>query len=163
MDKWLDAYSRWPPMNQLIFSGVFILAVVLVLFLFGVWVIQIFRCVSVARHGWPGEDKPVNTNGQDMAAVLALLNEVRRRSGLGSTLRLPQGLDWKEEHRRLAEEQRLEREAKAKLQEQMDQMQFPYPATNTAEKKSPNSCTDCPPGGHIDTGGPAVAKEAPAS
>ena len=82
MDKWLDAYSKWPPVNQLLFSSVFVAAIVLILFLFGLWVIQLFRYVSIARHGWPGEGEPKAKSKApdpiDMATIRALLDEVRR-------------------------------------------------------------------------------------
>jgi hypothetical protein len=41
-------------MNQLLFSCIFTLAIVLMFFMFGVWVLQLIRSVSVLKHGWQG-------------------------------------------------------------------------------------------------------------
>ena len=69
MDKWLDAYALWPPMNQLIFSCVALLAFLVVLFLFGLWLIMLARYIAVARRGWPHEPH---------AEITALRSEIAR-------------------------------------------------------------------------------------
>ena len=163
MDKWLDAYSKWPPMNQLLFSSVVVAASVLVLFLFGLWVIQLFRYIAIARHGWPGDDAAAESTA-------SMLKEIREQLSPGrmaapteyrwcgtchptaqiSSNGLPaKGHDWKDEQRQMAEEQ-------AWLQEQMEQAQKEMEQTK-------NPCTQEVPAGHTHMGlpGVTVAKEVP--
>ena len=83
MDKWLDAYAKWPPMNQLVFSCVGIIAALVILFLFGLWLVQMVRYIAVACRGWPKEEEErphvqLSVSAEDMAAIRALLEEVRR-------------------------------------------------------------------------------------
>ncbi len=53
MDKFIEAYSRWPPINQLIFPCVAFLALILILFLAGVFLLQLARHLTVLVRGWP--------------------------------------------------------------------------------------------------------------
>ena len=59
LDKWLEVYAKWPPMNQLVFC-------VIVVFGFVVFAaIAVYACslipyyMAVLMHGWPDVVRPV--------------------------------------------------------------------------------------------------------
>ncbi len=49
MEKWLDAYSKWPPVNQLLFSCVVVASALLFLLMFGLWFLQVIRTIDAAN------------------------------------------------------------------------------------------------------------------
>lgn len=59
MDRWLEAYAKWPPVNQLVFSAVvLIVGLVLVAILLYVAYLVLYYGV-IAVRGWPDDaDRP---------------------------------------------------------------------------------------------------------
>lgn len=105
MDKWFEAYSTWPPINQMVFSIIVLIVSLVFLFLFGLWLFQVFSQVSVWLRGWP-EDKS-SVAGADMDEVKTLLAKVLEQvcTRKGSLTSLGPN-NWREEARRIEEEQR---------------------------------------------------------
>lgn len=73
LDKWLEVYAKWPPMNQLVFG-------VIVVFGFAVFAaIAVYACslipyyTAVLIHGWPDVVRPVeldwNAVIRDLTAI----------------------------------------------------------------------------------------------
>lgn len=59
MDKWLESFAKWPPMHQMVFSAVMLLAgLVLTAILVYVLYLVIYYA-TVAIRGWPDDtDRP---------------------------------------------------------------------------------------------------------
>lgn len=54
-DKWLEAYAQWPASNQVIFSSVILLFLLVLLFLSAILLNSVFYHITVAVKGWPSD------------------------------------------------------------------------------------------------------------
>lgn len=67
-DKWLDAFAKWPPMNQLAYSAVILLAGLVLTAILAYMVYLFVYYATVAVRGWPEEP------GRPTWADIAYLN-----------------------------------------------------------------------------------------
>lgn len=78
MSAWLESFSKWPAINQLLFSCVFVAAWLLLLFLAGIWAVQMLRYIAVCRKGWPIDEQrhtPTEENATINKLLFELLNQ----------------------------------------------------------------------------------------
>lgn len=54
-EKWMDAYAKWPPMNQLLFSCVVVAIALLFVFLAGMWTLQVLSYCTGAKEAPKGK------------------------------------------------------------------------------------------------------------
>jgi len=58
-ERWVEAYAKWPPTNQLAFSAVLLLAALVVLVVVGYLFYLLVYYAAVAVRGWPDDtDRP---------------------------------------------------------------------------------------------------------
>jgi Txe/YoeB family toxin of Txe-Axe toxin-antitoxin module len=153
MEEWFRAYGTWPPINQMIFSIIVVAVCLLLLFLAGIWLLQVSTNVAVWLRGWP-DDKNTKSSAdyEEIRTLLQkVLEQVCTRKGPLTSLG---GTNWREEARRIEEEHRLiQQEAEkdlatqeqALLQQQMELEAARREAQRMGEAKPHNSNGSRPP------------------
>lgn len=76
LEKWLESFGKWPPMNQMAFSAVLLIAgIVLVAILVYVLYLVLYY-LAVACRGWPDEtDRPT---WKDVAYLNRMMESYRQ-------------------------------------------------------------------------------------
>lgn len=153
MDRWLEAYAKWTPSNQVVFAGFLVMAG---LALVGLTILVLnygLFYLSVWARGWPTTDKktgkpPTMTDLVQFVEICRMMRSVGtlilvpRADGSVEVLKTNEGLstpgprlatplpdcgeiNYKEEIARLAEEQRFRDAVDAANQEAMEQANHP--------------------------------------
>lgn len=116
MDRWFDAYSKWPATSQVVFSLVALVLGLILSYMVGVWLLQSMHYIGVWARGWPPEEK----SGEDFSKVNAVLKQIQN-----TTPPLAGIYDWKTEVKKIAEEEKYQRDLEKKLQAEMEQASEP--------------------------------------
>lgn len=78
LDKWFEAFVKWPPMNQVVFSAVVLIFLLVLLVLLGVWLSGVIYHITVLFRGWPISaqaqhgTEPLKALGPDWRRMAAL-------------------------------------------------------------------------------------------
>lgn len=78
LDKWFEAFSKWPSGNQVIFSGIMLICGMLLMVLFGLWINTFIYHLSILFRGWPpdAQKKPEpSVNGIAPTRVINRMNK----------------------------------------------------------------------------------------
>lgn len=138
MEKWLDAYSQWPAMHQMIFSLVCVLVCLVLFFLFGIWSLNFLT--ALRRDKLYPLVHYIQPSPEDKKRLLAALKKhhgvavcahgFENSSGCPTCHpELPRptpvftGIDWRVEQQRMLDEQAL-------LQEELEKAAQEKPAAD---------------------------------